>query len=93
MAEMGSMAVAVAVAQAAAAIPCMQLELDEAIQGVELGEQPIIMAAVAAVPTTPAATPQAPAVSKVETGRLSLPIKLEWFSTQQPLPVNLRMPL
>lgn len=33
MAEMGAMAVAVVVAQAAAAIPCMQLELEEAIQG------------------------------------------------------------
>lgn len=73
---MEGMAVAVAVAQAAATIPCMQLELEEAIQGVELGEQPIIMAAEVAGPTTPAATPQAPAVSKVEMGRLSLPI--EW---------------
>lgn len=72
MAEMGAMAVAVAVAQAAAAIPCMQLELEEAIQGVELGEQPIIMAAAVAGPTTPAATSQALAVSKMGMGRLSL---------------------
>ena len=93
MAEMGAMAVAVAVVQAAAAIPCTPLVPEEAIQAAAPADQPIIMEAAAADPTTPAATPQAPAVSKVETGRLSLPIKLEWFSTYQPLPINFRMPL
>lgn len=93
MAEMVDTAVAAAVVQAAAAIPCTPLVPEEAIQGAVLADQPIIMAAAAAVPTTPAATPQAPAVSKVETGRLSLPIKLEWLSPYQPLPVNFRMPL
>jgi hypothetical protein len=39
----------------------------------------MIMAAAAAVPTTPAATPQAPAVSKVETGRLSLHGKSQYY--------------
>lgn len=87
------MAVAVAVAQAAAAIPCTPLVPEEAIQVAALAGQPIIMAAVAAGPTTPAATPQAPAVSKVEMDRLSLPIKRVWFSTRQPLPVHFRMPL
>lgn len=93
MAEMGAMAVAVAVAQAAATTRSILLEREEAIQVAAAAGQPIIMAAVAAGPTTPAATPQAPADSKVEMDRLSLPIKRVWFSTRQPLPVHFRMPL
>jgi hypothetical protein len=93
MAEMEAMGAEGAAAQAAATTRSILPEREGDIQVAAEEGQPIIMAAAAAVPTTPAATPQAPVVSKVETGRLSLPIKLEWFSTYQPLPVNFRMPL
>jgi hypothetical protein len=93
MAEMGAMGAEGAAAQAAATTRSILPEREGDIQVAAEEGQPIIMAAAAAAPTTPVPTPPPPAVSKVETGRLSLPIKLEWLSPYQPLPVNFRMPL
>ena len=93
MAEMVDTAVAAAVVQAAAAIPCTPLVPEGATPAEGQEVLPITMVEGAAAPTTPVPTPPPPAVSKVETGRLSLPIKLEWLSPYQPLPVNFRMPL
>jgi hypothetical protein len=93
MAEMGAMGAEGAAAQAAATIPCTPLVPEGATPAEGQEVLPITMVEGAAAPTTPVPTPPPPAVSKVETGRLSLPIKLEWLSPYQPLPVNFRMPL